>query len=80
MSPETNPEQPERLPPTIERSVRFDTETLLWFDQHFPWRGSISQLCNQVLMDFREAWGDSPPPTTVVRQVTRKLVLLKDKT
>ena len=60
----------EPLPPsTTERSVRLDSENLQWFDQTFPWRGSLSQFLNQVLAEYREAWGEHPAPHTVASSV-----------
>lgn len=77
MTPDSNNQPLERRAPSQERSVRFNTEDMEWFDKNFPWRGSISQFCQTALAEFREAWGDTPPPASVVQKVVRSLVLLK---
>lgn len=54
------------------REIGFDEDNLDWFDRNFPWHGSLSQFVNQCLRDFRQEWGDTPPPHEVAARVIRK--------
>jgi hypothetical protein len=55
------------------REIRFNKDNLQWFEENFPWRGSLSGFLNQCLEKYREEWGDIPPPAQVASKVVQSM-------
>lgn len=58
---------------TVSTSVRVDEDLYNWFNEHFPWRGSLPQFFNAALGKFREQWGDRPTPDQVLAESIKRL-------
>lgn len=58
---------------TVLRSVRIEEELDKWFNDHFPWRGSLPQFINEALRSFKDEWGDRLPPHEVLEKAIAKL-------
>lgn len=58
---------------SVLRSVRVDEDLAKWFDEQFPWRGSLPQFLNAALAAFKEEWGDRKPPHEILEEAMAKL-------
>lgn len=59
---------------TTQFLVRFDSEELEKFRKKYPWDGSLSKLCNQVLREFNELTQEVPSPSELTTQAVQNVV------
>lgn len=59
---------------TESKLIRFEKEELDKFLAKYPWHGSLSQLCNQVLKDFNELTKDVPSPAGLATRATANVI------
>lgn len=56
------------------KSIRVDQDLLDWFNDYYPWSGSLPGFVNACLLHLKSEVGDRPAPHTILPQVVRKVV------
>jgi hypothetical protein len=58
---------------TVLRSLRLNAELDAWFNENFPWRGSLPQFVNAAIEAFKKEYGDRLPPHKILEGAMAKM-------